>query len=307
MQTRRLILIALLGLSSFMLTDDARAQGSVEIRGWVMGVPISKRVVLRLEGPSKRQATSKPGGRWSIQVSPGTYTVIPQAAGMRFTPAQRRVQAKRGVIDAINFSVIKEAKQTTGSSSKKKASLSISGWVRGIAGGDTVQVKAEGPTPASTSTKAGGVFELSNLRPGRYRLRFESDTYQISPQPKMVRLAKKNRKGLRFKAKPRSHVATQLTKKPKGFTVRGRIRAMHVKQGCQQAYVQAVDGFKIFATLSKGNSASCGEFEFELPPGNYTFSTLLQNSRYIKSILPKSQTIQIDHDLKGVSFKAIPW
>ncbi len=273
-----------------------------------MGVPMSKRVVLHLEGPSKRQATTKSGGRWSIQVNPGTYTVIPKAPGMRFTPAHRRVQADSGEIDAINFSVIKEAKQTTSSSSKKKASLSISGWVRGIAGGDMVQVKAEGPTPASTSTKAGGVFKLSNLKPGRYRLRFESDKYQISPQPKMVKLVKKNRKGLRFKAKPRSHaVATQLTKKRKGFTVRGRVRAMYVKGSCQLALIKAVDGHRIFATLSKGNAASCGEFELEMPPGRYTFSTVVQNSRYIKTILPESQTIQIDRDLNGVNFKAVRW
>jgi len=273
-----------------------------------MGVPMNKRVVLRVEGPSKRQATTKSGGRWSIQVSPGTYTVIPQAQGMHFTPAQRRVQANSGEIDAINFSVIKEAKQATGSSSKKKTSLSISGWVRGIAGGDMVQVKAEGPTPASTSTKAGGGFELSNLKPGRYRLRFESDKYQISPQPKMVKLVKKNRKGLRFKAKPRSHaVPTLLTKKRKGFTVRGRIRAMYVKGSCQLALIKAVDDHRIFATLSKGNAASCGEFELEMPPGRYTFSTVVQNSRYIKTILPESQTIQIDRDLNGVNFKAVRW
>jgi len=42
-----------------MLANVTRARGRVEIRGWVMGVPMSKRVVLHLEGPSNRQATTK--------------------------------------------------------------------------------------------------------------------------------------------------------------------------------------------------------------------------------------------------------
>ncbi|MBN2497467.1 MAG: carboxypeptidase regulatory-like domain-containing protein [Deltaproteobacteria bacterium] len=296
------------------LCSPARAQGPAQVNGWVIGLAPGQVAVIKLVGPREYRCSTRPGGQWSVEgVAPGAYTVFAKLPGVEFTPTQRRIQVRGGTVGAVNFRRQSEPAEAPDArrAGQVPAALSIAGWVRGLAGGERILVKASGPTPAQAHTRPGGHFQLEGLAAGTYRLRFESERYRIVPPTILVKLEGADRKGLRFKARPRKAGPAAGTAAPAAaaeqrYTLRGRVDGLKaLLHGCTRATVIA-SGPSTASARTRTGEEDCGSFVLrDLEPGSYVLRVRIPPVGTLRwRVSPSKRKIELRGDVGGVVFDA---
>ncbi|HUU01313.1 MAG TPA: carboxypeptidase-like regulatory domain-containing protein [Myxococcota bacterium] len=175
------------------VTAAAQDRPPVKLSGWVTGMKATDTAFVKIEGPVVSRTTTKPSGKWSVEVTqPGKYRVTLSADNYTFRPAERWVTLASGNRGAINFRAAGNVPAT--------GAAEITGRVIGLAGGKNAEIQAVGPNELRAVTKAGGGFKLQGALPGRYTVMPRLPGFRFKPASRKITVKRGKSNKVRFKA-----------------------------------------------------------------------------------------------------------